>query len=336
MTNPIVLMSFDFPITDANRRAVADAWPGADFRRTICETQEQLDAVDGRNVVALLTESVPRTLSSAWRDLKFVQLASAGSDHLKDHPIWSSGIPVATATGIHSVPMAQFATGMLLAMVHRFADIREFQQSRRWIAREALQGTVIRGWTAGIVGYGSIGRECARQLNQLGLRIVAMKRDPSARAQVDPFAPWPGTGDPEGQLPERWFAPHQIDEMLPLCDVLVVAAPRTPETLGLIRAAQLARMKPTARIIIISRGAIVDERDLADALREKRLAGAAVDCFLPEPPASDHPLFDAPNCILTPHMSGVYEGYADTLNQLLCENLRRLSRGQPPKNLVRR
>ena len=333
MSKSTLLMIDAFEINDTHYRAVRDATGGTiELRQHVCESQEKLDALDTAGVHTLLTEMCPRQ-PERWKDLKLVQLVAAGTDYLgNDHPIWTSGLPVATATGIHSVPMAQFATGMLLSMVHRFQDLEPFQRTKKWAARETTPGTVIRGWTAGIVGYGSIGRECARQLAQLGMRIVAMKHDPSKHAQHG-FHPWPGSGDPDGRLPERWFSPAQVSEMLPLCDVVVVTVPRNASTLGMIRAAELARMKPTARIIIISRGGIVDEKDLADALKSHRLAGAAVDCFVKEPPPADHPLFDAPNCIMTPHMSGVYDRYVDTVLQLACENIQRLRDGKPLFNV---
>src|SRR5438132_1686571 len=106
MNSPIVLMTVEFNVTDGYRRALRESYGGEiEFRRTVCDTQEQLDALDGAGVFALISEMAPRQLSK-WKDLKFVQLVSAGTDHLgRDHPIWTGGIPIATATGIHSVPM---------------------------------------------------------------------------------------------------------------------------------------------------------------------------------------------------------------------------------------
>ncbi|MEO6874367.1 MAG: NAD(P)-dependent oxidoreductase, partial [Opitutaceae bacterium] len=123
-----------------------------------------------------------------------------------------------------------------------------------------------------------------------------------------------------------------LREMLPLCDVLVVAVPFTPHTVGMIGRDELALLRKGGRVIIISRGGIVDEAALAAALRDGQLAGAAVDCFVQEPPPSDHPFYDAPNLIMSPHMAGAYEGFWPAMIGLFTENLRRFHLGQPLLN----
>jgi phosphoglycerate dehydrogenase-like enzyme len=149
------------------------------------------------------------------------------------------------------------------------------------------------------------------------------------------FLVWPGTGDPLGTIPERWFTPNDLHEMFPMCDVLLVTAPRTPDTRGLIGAQELAKLPRNAHVIVLSRGGIVDETALADALVTGRIAAAWVDTYLEEPPTATHPLFDAPNVTLTPHMSGVYADYWKHFPKLLAENLRRLVSDEPLLNLAR-
>jgi phosphoglycerate dehydrogenase-like enzyme len=122
--------------------------------------------------------------------------------------------------------------------------------------------------------------------------------------------------------------------MLPECDVLVVTAPRTRDTTAMIGRDELRLLPRGARVIVVSRGGIVDEAALADALRSRHLAGAAVDAFVNEPPDPDHPLFNAPNVILTPHISGVFQGQWPVTFELVCENLRRLVTDQPLLNRV--
>jgi phosphoglycerate dehydrogenase-like enzyme len=327
MTRRITRIAFDMPyeVTDDDRRKIDVACPGIEI--VFNEFGRPIDAFDGRPVSVLVGEELPQDLSK-WPELQFVQLICSGFDHLKGHPIWHSGIPVSTASGNHSVPIAQYVTCVLLMLVHQMVDVLDFQRGRRnWSDRFSLGGFVLRGKTVGIVGYGSIGRECARQLDALGMRVLSAKR--RIQQHVDHgFNPWPGSGDPEGIIPQRWFAPAQIDEMLPACDVLLVTAPATGATMGMIGAEQLARLKKGSRVIVASRGGIVDEQALADALRSGHLAGASVDSFVEEPPPRDHPLFDAPNVILTPHVSGVYEPYWPQGLHLVCENLRRLSAGE--------
>ena len=287
--------------------------------------------VDGE-IDVLVTEQVPRNIAD-WRNLRLVQLLSAGANQLAGHPITETAIPVCSASGAGSVPIAQFVTGALLMMTHRLPEILEFKKTRLWPNRLGLAGSSVRGLSAGIIGYGSIGRECARQLDALGIRILCMKRDPTTRSD-DGYNAWPGSGDPKGIIPAGWFSPAQMSEMLPQCDFLIVTAPATPRTMGMIGKPEIALLKPTTRIVVVSRGGIVDETALADALRDGRIAGAAVDCFVREPLPVDHPFFDSPNLMLTPHMAGVHRGLWPALVGLLCENLVRLDNGLPLLNRV--
>src|SRR5437660_6172175 len=189
--------------------------------------------------------------------------------------------------------------------------------------------------TLGIVGYGSIGRELARiARTAFGMTILACKRDASQRADSG-YCP-PGTGDPEGRLPEAWLPPARLPELLERSDVVVMAAPLTPATRHMIGAPELARMKPTAYFINVGRGASVDEAALARALAERRIAGAAVDVFAEEPPPAGHPLYRVDNVIVSPHVSGFLPSYDDRCAELFAENLRRYLAGAPLLNLVDR
>jgi len=238
---------------------------------------------------------------------------------------------VTTASGTHGVPIAQFVTCTWLMMVHRMPQLLQFKPARAWPNRPSLASTTLHGLTAGIVGYGSIGRECARQLAALGMRIVCLKRDPASRTDTG-YNAWPGTGDPEGSIPSAWYGPGQLEEMLPECDLVVVSVPSTPRTEGMIGGREFAWLKPGARMIIVSRGGIVGEAALADALRNGQLREAVVDCYVREPVPADHIFFDVPNLIMTPHMSGVYEGFWPVMLALLGENLRRFQAGLPLLN----
>lgn len=320
-----ILFNTDVPyrLTAEEVAGIHAACPGAEIVQAGVPGSSKKDA-DLRDVDILITDlQVPADLKQCPK-LRWVQLVSAGANQITNHPLAETDIPVTTSSGLHGVPIAQFVTGTLLMLVHRLPQLGAIQASRRWPeGRWALRASVLRGQTAGIIGYGSIGRECARQLHALGLRILAL--DPAGKRD-EGYNIWPGTGDREGRLPERWFKPAEVREMLPLCDVLVVAAPLTPQTSGMIGAAELALAQPGLRLIIISRGGIVVERALADALLAGRVAGAAVDCYEQEPPPSDHFFYDVPNLIMTPHMAGAFEGFWPAMIQLFTENLRRFHR----------
>src|SRR5262249_50938984 len=186
----------------------------------------------------------------------------------------------------------------------------------------------------GIIGYGSIGREFARLAKTFGMSVLACKRDPSKRD--DPGYALPGTGDPAGVLPDAWYAPRQLDQLLARADVVVMAAPLTRETEHMIGKRELASMKPSAYFINVGRGATVDEAALATALREHVIAGAAVDVFTQEPPPPGHPLYACDNVILSPHVSGFLPSYDEKCVTLFAENLRRWLAGEPLRNLVDR
>jgi phosphoglycerate dehydrogenase-like enzyme len=264
----------------------------------------------------------------------------AGVNALVDHPIYTeTTIPLTTTSGVHAATIAEYAVTMLLALAHRVSRMVEWQGRGGWPADEQrwplFVPAEVRGATLGIIGYGSIGRELARIAKAaFAMRVLACKRDPSRRA--DEGYRLPGTGDPEGALPDEWLGPAQLDSLLARADVVVLCAPLTPETRGIIDARALARMKPGAFFINVGRGASVDEAALARALRERQIAGAAVDVFEREPPPPGHPLYEVDNVILSPHVSGFLPSYDEKCSVLFAENVRRFLAGAPLLNLVDR
>jgi phosphoglycerate dehydrogenase-like enzyme len=166
------------------------------------------------------------------------------------------------------------------------------------------------------------------------MSVVACKRDPSQRK--DSGYTLPGTGDPEGLLPDTWLGPDGLPELLARSDVVVMCAPLTAQTRRLIGARELALMKPSAYFINVGRGASVDETALAQALASGRIAGAAVDVFAQEPPPAGHPLYTLVNAIVSPHVSGFLPSYDDKCAELFAENLHRYLAGRPLLNVVDR
>ena len=287
----------------------------------------------------LYAGSPPRDLARAPR-LRWVQLHMAGVNGIYDHPLYrDTAIPLTTTSGVHAATIAEYALTMLLALAHRVPRMVEWQARGGWPPDEdrwtLFVPTELRGAALGIIGYGSIGRELARiAKTAFGMSILACKRRPAERGDVG-YA-LPGTGDPEGRLPDAWFAPEQLSELLARSDAVVMCAPLTPKTTGMIGAAALRAMKPSAYFINVGRGATVDEAALAQALREKRLAGAAIDVFAQEPPPLGHPFYGLDNIIVSPHVSGFLPSYDDKCAALFAENLRRYLAGSPLLNLVDR
>jgi phosphoglycerate dehydrogenase-like enzyme len=302
-------------------------------------TRGDPETTDYSRTDVLYAGAPPRDLARAPR-LKWVQLHMAGVNALYDHPLYTdSAIPLTTTSGVHAATVAEYAITALLALAHRVPRMVEWQGRGAWPPDEQrwplFVPTEVRGATLGIIGYGSIGRELARIAKAaFGMAVLACKRDPSRRA--DPGYRLPGTGDPDGVLPDEWLSPGELPALLARSDVVVMAAPLTPETRHMIGAGELRMMRSSAFFINVGRGATVDEIALAQALADRRIAGAAVDVFAEEPPPPGHPLYGLDNVILSPHVSGFLPSYDDKCSALFAENLRRYLDGAPLLNLVDR
>jgi phosphoglycerate dehydrogenase-like enzyme len=301
-------------------------------QRTCHNAEEVEQALEG-GVEVLYTFYLPADLSRA-PGLKWVQLHTAGVDHLLDHPLMKSSILLTTVSGIHATPIAEYVFASILAFNRRVPKMLYYQSRREWpqgrwnlFARPELRGS-----TLGIIGYGSIGREVGRIARCFGMRLVATKRSVSQMRDVGYVVQ--GTGDREGALLDDAFPPERLSEMLSLCDYVVVAVPLTPETRKLIGEAELRAMKPSAYLVNISRGGTVDEGALIKALQEGWIAGAGLDVFEEEPLPSDSPLYGLENVILSPHVSGFTLRYDERASDLFAENLRRYLTGEPLLNLV--
>jgi phosphoglycerate dehydrogenase-like enzyme len=296
-------------------------------------------AADYADVDVLYAGSPPRDLARAPK-LAWVQLHMAGVNTLVDHPLYAaSRIPLTTTSGVHACAVAEYALTVMLALAHRVPRMVEWRAKGGWppdLERWPLfVPSEVRGATLAIIGYGSIGRELARMAKAaFAMTVLASKRDPSLRA--DTGYALPGTGDPDGRLPDAWYGPDQLHEMLARADVVVLAAPLTRETERMIDARALAAMKPSASFVNVGRGGSVDEPALARALAEGRIAGAAIDVFAQEPPPPGHPFYGLENAIVSPHVSGFLPSYDDKCTDLFAENLRRFLAGAPLLNLVDR
>jgi len=277
-------------------------------------------------VEVIIGSRAPSDLSGVPR-LRWLQVRSAGVNHLADDPPWRQGLLVTNAKGVYAVPIAEYVSGMVLR-IHQPSAWTSDQEAHAW-PDDAPLITLVRGRTAVIAGYGSIGREVARQLSSLGMRIIAVKSRPEARD--DPSFRVPGTGDPDGSIPERIAGVEVLAETAREADVLVLTMPLTAETRGIIDADVIAALPAGAWLINVARGPLVDESALLDALRGGRLAGAVLDVFGQEPLPPDSPWWEMPNVIVTPHASGVTLRFFD---ELVVENVRRYLAGEPLLNPI--
>ena len=249
--------------------------------------------------------------------LRWVHSTAAGIEALLTPLARARGIVVTNARGVFSRPIAEYVVMMVLAVSRRLPQLLELQRERTW---QPLQATELADLTVGIVGYGSIGREVARLLEPFDTPIIATRQRP-------------GRGVSEtGNV--RLLPPEGLEELLAESDVVVLAAPLTPRTEGMIGAAALQRMKPTAYLVNISRGRLVDEVALQRALEAGWIAGAALDVFRVEPLPPESPLYRAPNLIVTPHTSWSSGRVRQRSLELFISNLRRYLDGEPLENVV--
>lgn len=267
--------------------------------------------------------------------LRWIQFHWAGVNHVIDAPILHKpGLVATNLSGASASQMAEFAVMMMLALGHHLPELGGYQRRAEWPTQrwEKFVPQELRGSTVGIIGYGSIGRQTARLLHAFGARVLATKRD--AMHPEDPGYCPPEQGDPSGDLVHRLYPTQARSSMLKECDFVLVAVPLTPETRGLIGVQELAAMKPTAYLVDLSRGGVVDHAALIDALREHRIAGAALDVFPEEPLPADNPLWKLPNVILTPHIAGFSAHYDERAVTLFIENLKRYLEGLPLYNQI--
>ncbi len=311
--------------------------PRVQVSQQTCHNAQEVAAAlaDHPATEVLYTFHLPDNALELAPRLRWVQLHSAGADHLLGRPIMASDLLITTSSGIHATPIAEYVFASILAYRWRVPHWTACQRQARWPSGrwELYARPELRGSTLGILGYGSIGREVGRLGRAFGMRVLALRRS-AGRAEQGYTVP--GTGDPDGTIPERFYPPEALHEMLAECDYVVVALPLTPDTHHLIAEAELRAMKPSAYLVNIARGAIVDEAALVRALREGWIGGAGLDVFEQEPLPADSPLWTLENVLLSPHVAGFTPHYDRRAAALFAENLRRYLAGEPLLNLVDR
>jgi phosphoglycerate dehydrogenase-like enzyme len=324
-------------LSPAHRQIIEAALEGEEFIDRPCRSQAEMIAAADGGCDVLFSFRVPDELMRRAPNLKWVQLLSAGADHiLKGALAAAAGVAVTTASGIHGTAIAEYTIGSMLAYAHGFHQTIRAQIRGEWQRNTNFMNTVdsLRGKTLGVIGYGSIGRETARLGAAFGMTVLALKRNPTEH--VDSGWNAPGVGDPEGRIPAQWFGPDERSAILAASDYITVTLPGTPHTTGFIGARELAAMRPHAYIVNIGRGSVIDQNALVAALAEKRIAGAGLDVFEREPLEPESPLWAMENVILTPHMSGAYKNYNGAACELFAENIRRFRAQRPLLNLVDR
>ena len=252
-------------------------------------------------------------------NLRWVHSRSVGLERTMFPELIESPVPLTNGVGVFSASLGEFALAAILYFAKNFRRMIRNQMAGVW---EAFDVMPVSGHTVGIVGYGDIGRAVAARVRPLGMSVLAVKRH---------ALPVHGKEDP---LVEQVYTPDRRAEMLSRCDYVVVAAPLTAETRGMIGEPEFAAMKPTAVVINVGRGPVINEGALVRALSTNRIKGAALDVFDEEPLPKGQPFYKLENVLLSPHCADHTPGWLDDAMRFFLAQFERFRRGEPLLNVV--
>jgi phosphoglycerate dehydrogenase-like enzyme len=273
---------------------------------------------DLRDAEIIFTISLRPEQFAAAKSLRWVHAPTAAVHQFLFAELVNSDVVLTNSREVHGPVVAEHVLALILAMAKKIPQAAVFQQKRVWgqeaIWNDGAHPREISGATLGLIGIGSIGLRVSQMASALGMRVIAV------REHVE-------KGSPEGV--EAVFSPTELDEVLRQSDYVVLAAPLIAATQGLINADRLATMKPDAYLINVGRGAQVDESALVDAIRARRIAGAALDVFEREPLPADSPLWNVANLLITPHTAGLTDKLWRRHYELFTNNLRHYVAKEP-------
>lgn len=251
-------------------------------------------------------------------NLLWVHSRSVGLERTLFPELIESAVPLTNGAGVFSASLGEFTLGAILYFAKDFRRMARNQMAGVW---EVFEVSWASGKTVGIIGYGDIGRAIAERVRALGMNVLAVKRHASCSQDVDP-------------LVTETYAPERRVEMISRCDYVVVAAPLTSETRGMIGEAEFAVMKPTAVVINVGRGPVINEVAMIGALSNGRIRGAALDVFDHEPLPTGHPFYKLENVLLSPHCADHTPDWLDNAMQFFIEQYERFRKGEPLHNIV--
>jgi len=283
--------------------------------------------------------------------LKLIQLSSAGSNQIQKNPLYTdTDVTITTASGIHGPQIAEWCIMTALVQSHKYNQLHDLQKEHKWgqHGADAEYNNVhdMVGKRLGVLGYGSIGRQVGRVAKAMGMDVVAYTATPkdTPEKKKDQGFIVPGTGDVDGSIPSAWYSGLDKESRLHFLkqdiDWLIVSVPLTDQTRHFLSTDEFKALsqdgKKPAFVTNIARGPIIDQPKLVEALKNRTLAGAALDVTDPEPLPEDSELWDLPNVTVTPHVSGNGSSYTGRCFQILEENLKRMEKGEKLLNVVQR
>ena len=312
MTEKTLKVVLGFDLGEDFIAGLREEFTQVDFRIGVTPQDQAREAVDAE----VIWGTMHREGFAAAGNLKWYCSMGIGFDGLlsKIPELKKSDVTMTISRGAHVGAMADWVFAMILAFAHRLRDSLEDQRNHVWDTLKYRRTiTELAGTTMGILAFGGIGRSVAKRAAGFDMEVFA--------ADMTPTPAPPG-------VREVWGL-DRLDELLRISDWLVVTAPMTPQTAGMIGRERLAKIKKGAHVFVVSRGGIIEEEALAEALQSGRVAGAALDALVHEPPRKDDPLWDLPNVIITAHTSAESAGTIDRRAEIFKENLRRYIAGEP-------
>jgi phosphoglycerate dehydrogenase-like enzyme len=304
-------------LNEKNLKRIKEAAPGAElmiiknkqeWESRIHEFSEKAEVIFGRLAPARYRE-LP--------NLRWAQQDFAGTDWLLKFPdIIEKDFILTNASGVHAIPIAEHILGLMLALARDIPLSIRNQGDHQWT--RSVRVVELEGATLGVIGLGKIGEKTAEKAKGLNMRVLAMRRNPE---RSSPYV-------------DRMYGTEGLMELLSQSDWVLISAPMTPETKGMIGEKELRGMKKSAHVINIARGSIIQEKALIKALQEGWIAGAGLDVFETEPLPPDSLLWDLENVIITGHYAGSTPFYFDRVMEIFLENLRHYQCGEPLINVV--
>ena len=302
---------------------IRDACAGCELR--IVPKNDRPEHIDPKVLsdVDVFIGNHPPSNFDDFKNLRWVQIVSAGYAHITHLPLVQRGIRVTNALGVFDSPIAEWNIMTMLMWERRMVEQLENQRNCVWDRAARFQSSLF-GRTVGFVGYGGIARESARLAKAMNLNVYAITRDDGAKSR-DLVYRVENTGDSEGKCVDRLFKMADMTEFLRDLDYLIITVPHTPQTEGMIGEQQLRALKSSAVLINPARAPIVNEEALIRCLEESWIRGASVDVHYAYPLPSSHPLWQMPNVILTPHVAGSDSNshYLDRIYDIFTQNLHR-------------
>jgi phosphoglycerate dehydrogenase-like enzyme len=320
----------DVPLDEATVWRL-EALPGLTVRQLPAHDKPWALSDDQLRGPQILLCKLPPTNYADMPDLKLIQISTVGYEHLRDLRLADRPLRVCNARGLFDTAIAEWNLAMMVNLMRDLSGMLRNQQHGVWQRAGRFQQE-IRGRCVGLWGYGGIGRETARLAKAFGMVVHVLTRG-GVRRRDNTYV-LPGTGDPEGVLPDRVFLTGQERDFLARLDFLVLGLPHTRQSGGLVGEEQLRALPSTAFVLNPARGPIIQEQALLRALRECWIAGAALDTHFAYPLPADHPLWRFPNVILTPHISGADKSrdFPDRVADLFAQNVARFLDGRPLLN----